>query len=181
MTNACVDCSAPISRYASRCRQCSNAKVNACPEAARRRKEAIRRRFDDPEVMRLHIVRAKQRLEEWRKTPGAAEAMRRQGQIMRAVTARPDVRERWLAGREEAGRRRTETVLGWCPERLRDEYRRLQKFPNLKAAGARKAIEAMMTPFERAMMRVRAGAGISERFVPPPTRYDFTLGGVSEI
>lgn len=85
--------------------------------------------------------------------------------------------------RKRIGRKLTERYLGWCPPDLRDDYRRLVRNMRYTAAEARTMIEEYMekrmTPFERAMERVRRGAGI---FTVPDLRAPapaYTLGGVS--
>jgi hypothetical protein len=98
------------------------------------------------------------------------ERRAKQAEVARATTSaypyRPpnaEGRARITAGIKLWHRRR----LGWIPDELRPEYTRLVR--NIGAADAKARIEALiadreaaMTPFERQLAKVRAGAGIIE-------------------
>lgn len=119
------------------------------------------------------------------------ERRERHAEMARALTARlgwrkpsPEGRRRMSKGCSDWHRRR----WAWLPEKYRDEYTRLARNPHIKAARAKEIIrekiaaeKIAMTPFERAMERVRQGAGIT--IVRPIRRPEpsFTLGGVSEL
>lgn len=100
----------------------------------------------------------------------------------------PEVRARFKAGTPARIQKRIDTIFAWCPDDLRDEYRRLRKKGKLSAAEAKRVILDLdayrnreMTPFERAMERVRQGAGIVTVRPIPRAEYQFTLGGVSSL
>jgi len=68
-------------------------------------------------------------------------------------------------------------ILAWCPESRRAEYTKLQKA--LGAAEARRILEADLSPFERQMARINAGAQV---VAVPDTRTGgpaYTLGGIA--
>ena len=64
---------------------------------------------------------------------------------LRATLARPDQRERLV----ETCRANSRVRMSWCPERYRDEYRRLTRSAMLTAAEARAAIEQLVERDER--------------------------------
>lgn len=65
--------------------------------------------------------------------------------------------------------------LAWCPPLRKDEYRRLQK--SLGSAEARRIIEADLSPFERQLARVAAGARVVDKPVLRRADHDFSLVG----
>lgn len=89
-----------------------------------------------------------------------------------------------IAARAAANKRRGLQRTGWCPPQYRDEYARLRV--NRGAAEARRIIEARhaasladLTPFERMMAKVAAGAQLVERPVYRTPDPSYTLGGVA--
>lgn len=160
----CLDCAGPVSRQSrtSRCRACALAVLNASPAFAASRTAGIRRRYEDP-VFRARKARAiHARHMAARRNPETAERLNRNIWIARQRLTDPDVRAKFLAGRAAAGRKRSATVLKWCPPDRIEEYRSLTRSKRMKAAEARRMIEETMTPFERQLTRVRNGAGITD-------------------
>lgn len=110
-----------------------------------------------------------------------------QAQTARETTAKrqyrpptPEVRQRMTAGIKAWHRRR----FAWIPADLRPEYNRLVRA--YSAAAAREEIkrvvaerEAAMSPFERQMAKVRAGAGIVEVRPMPRSEPGYSIIGSS--
>ena len=86
---------------------------------------------------------------------------------------RPDVRE----NHNRANARASARKMAWLPDEYLAEYRRLRS--RVGAAQAKAAILAQMSPFERQLARVAAGARLIDSFMPVKAAYAFTLGGVS--
>lgn len=83
-----------------------------------------------------------------------------------------------IAGKPEPIKYRQQKMkLAWCPDQRLEEYRKLQKA--VGAAEARRMIEEDMTPFERQLARVRAGAAVVPKFSARRADHDFTLGGIA--
>jgi hypothetical protein len=156
----CSDCGTGISHQSKfgRCRTCAIRHKFRDPAYRAKMAEANRRRFDNPvyraaSARRIHAAnRAAWRHPEKSKRMLAALAESSKG------LWQPDVRARWLAGRPEAGRKRHETVMAWCPPAYRDEYRFLCRSKKVKAAEAKRIILAKLSPFERQMHALQNGA-----------------------
>ena len=138
-----------------------------------KRLAAIRARFDDPEyrarkTRAIHIAHLNAR-----KDPEKRARLNRGIWVARERLTDPDVRAKFLAGRAAAARKRVDTLLAWCPHQHREEYYRLTQRKGMRAADARRVIEARMTPFERQMLALSRGAGLVER----PMKA--TLGGIA--
>ncbi|MCC2978821.1 hypothetical protein [Sphingomonas sp. IC4-52] len=109
----------------------------------------------------------------------------------RDVLFQPEVRARTMAPevRQQAGRAKTETILGWCPPHLRDTYRHLVNRKHIPAAEARAMIDeevarqerarlAALTPLQRQIERLEKGGTLTAKFTPKKAEHAFTLGGV---
>lgn len=187
---SCKSCGGPVSTQSKtgNCRVCALAVSNASADFQSRRRAGINRRFEDPEQ---RAVAARQLYENHmaaRRDPEVDERLRENMRRNRWNPCDPEVRAKFLAGTPARIQKRIETIFAWCPADLRDEYRRLRSKGRMSAAEAKEIIlrqdawrNREMTPFERAMERVRQGAGIS--IVHPIRRPDpqFTLGGVSSL
>jgi hypothetical protein len=169
----CSSCSAPLSRRVQQkiaeggavtglCRPCFDANRRAperrCVDCG---KKIVKR---DATRCQLHANRLK-----------AADAELERRRLNAALRAfrRPDVRARHDAANRAMGDRK----LRWCPQEHRAEYLRLLK--RMPSVQAKAAILAKLTPFERQLQRVLAGATISEKPRLPAREPEFTLGGVS--
>lgn len=73
------------------------------------------------------------------------------------------------------------TVYAWCPDRLIPDYRILVRSKGIRAAEARRMIEAEITPFERSLLRVKNGSGITEIRPLRSAEPQFSLTGVSPV
>ncbi|API58081.1 hypothetical protein BSL82_01200 [Tardibacter chloracetimidivorans] len=153
--------------------------IMADPELRARHRAAVNRKLEDPAyramlVDRITRARAKRDPQKIRERA-------------RALGTRPWTDEQWqnyLASRPEAGRKRTATVLDWCPPHLVNEYRHLVRVKRVPSAEARRIIEdqaASETP-EKLLNRMFAAAEAPAR---PERRQSFsrvytqTLGGVA--
>lgn len=184
----CRHCSKQIGERSKTglCNPCFNRDRNADPEFMAARKAAIQRKFQDPahrEKMRKAMLRTVAKMNE---DPAYRARLVERGKHLAATALRsPQSLAKIASLRAENGRKRSETVMAWCPPKYRDEYRFLTVSKRMKAADARQLIldkmAAEMTPFERAMDRIRQGAGIVT--VRPIRKADhpFTLGGVSSL
>lgn len=97
--------------------------------------------------------------------------------------------------RRRAGQTLSKTRLGWLPQEWRPRYLSLRSYhgaaeakrlvlAEIAAAEASAIAErdrhlAKLTPFERTLARVRAGAPVVMKPRMPTRTHDFTLGGVS--
>ena len=225
MSRACSACPAPISRgnQSGLCRSCVQVRLNADPIVAANRRAGMTAYWADPE----NRAKGKARAVAMGQNLSDAERERRR-QYGRAT-----LREKLVAAnaaltseqRADNGRKRSDTVLAWCPPEWRDKYRDLKKrgrkaavakrivldliagraapilyakqkakmawcpparraeYDRLRqkhgAAEARRLTEAAMSPFERQLARVAAGAKLIT--VQPLRRAEptMTLGGVS--
>lgn len=186
----CISCDLPITKQSKtgRCRLCALALSNRSPEFQRRRRDAIVRRLSDPVERQRAARQLYTNHMKAREDPEVDRRLRDNMARVRINMSDPEMRARFVEGTPARIKKRVETIFAWCPPDLRDEYRRLRKKGRLKAAEAKRIILDLdayrnreMTPFERALERVRNGAGIVN--VRPIRRPDpaFTLGGVSSI
>lgn len=137
----CVTCSAPITGKGKTglCHRCQTARINSCPEVKRRRREAIRRKFQDPEHRaRMARVVAKN-LAGALSRPEYRAALVERGHELTRILHSPEVKERSRQARARAGKSISETRLGWCPPEYRDYYRKLTISKRLLAADAKAA------------------------------------------
>lgn len=224
MSAACIDCDAPVSRHSKtgRCRGCV-ARHNARDPVMRERQRAgIRARMADPIYRAKHIARC---VANGRNISDEVRERRRETGRQKAAALRAANAAIPPETRVENGRKRTDTVLAWCPPEWRAKYRDLKKrgrraaeakrialdliagkpaptlwaqqkaklawcpparrdeYAKLRAAfsasEARRMIEADMTPFERQLARVAAGARVVTKIDTRRADHDFTLGGIA--
>lgn len=168
-THACADCPEIITAKSTRCRGCATRRVNASPEVAAARAAGIRAKFTDPAHLAKMQRVAKRNGETARADPAFRARLVEHGKRQRAGSlGTPQARAAYLASRPASGRKRTETVLGWCPPEYRDEYRRLNRSKYIPAAQAKQMIldmieaerakPAKLSPFERQERAMRNGA-----------------------
>lgn len=140
-----MTCPHPKSRKATRCRACQIAHLNSDPQVIANRNAAIVQRFSDPVVRDQARTRVRALTAAKLADPEQYERLREHGRrIYRDVLSRPDVIAKCQAPevRARAGRKRTATVLGDIPPRLRAEYRRLKATKLIPAAEAKAIILA---------------------------------------
>ena len=193
MTRVCSHCPAKLGakNTSGRCRRCISRHNAADPAWRAKQRAGVRAKFADPQHRAAHAARLSDRnrnlsgetLERRREHGRRCAQQNLQSPEMRARTADP-------AMKAENGRKRTDTVLAWCPPEYRDRYRHLKATKRMRAAEARALIEdeiasderkrlAALSQFERQMERIRNGAKLIE--VHPMRRADptMTLGGVA--
>lgn len=181
--NRCL-CGEPITRKAERCNPCQLARLNTDPGIAARRIAGMHVYYADPVIRAKAAAKMARNAAKGMENPANVAKQQANLQKARARLNDPDVLAKIAAKRKDNGRKRSETVMAWCPPEYRDQYRHLTIAKKIKAAEARQMILAIaarnMTPFEKMMEKVRNGAGI--RTEPPmPTRVETrTLGGVAD-
>jgi len=150
----CADCSAPITRQSKtgRCRVCANRWMTKQPGFEERRRAGIRwGMMEHPE--RKEAMRA--RLREVAQLPHATEARRARALEMRLWEKGHACIPAGSEARKRGGRRRSETVMAWCPAELRQTYRELVYRKKLRAAEAKEIIleqhEKDMREFRRSI------------------------------
>ncbi len=220
----CSDCPAALGpkNVSGRCKPCATRKNNLDPVLAEKRRQGILRKFQEPEHRAHHQARC---VAMNRSISDEVREKRRQHGFKMVDILLAANQAITPEQRAEAGRKRSETVLAWCPAEWRDKYRELCRrgrpaavakrmvldmiagrplpIPYSKqraqlawcpparraeydqvrnmygAAEARRIIEADLTPFERQMARIAAGAQLVDA---PDTRRSgpsYTLGGIS--
>lgn len=176
----CIACPAPVSTFSrtDRCRSCSAKHNRADPVMNANRLEALRAKKRTPECRAVQRAARLKLLEKRKDDPVFQSYLREQGRRLQAdFVAHPDALKRRAIGSARASRRRAEQYMAWCPEDRRAEYQKFRR--KLGATEARRIIEADMTPFERQLARVRAGAALVSAFKPKRSDHAFTLGGIA--
>lgn len=138
----CSSCYKPLGRgnKSGMCRSCVCQRLNTDPEMHARKVAGTRKKYEDP----AWVAAKRAKLIEIGRRPDVIEKRRIRGrEHAKAVLTRPDVwnRTQTPEARARAGRKRSETVMGWCPPELRDEYRDLVRSKRIPAAEARAIIE----------------------------------------
>lgn len=178
----CLDCSGPISTQnrTGRCKRCSARHTATNPEYIAKRAAAFNARIaNDPAFRAKRAREIHMRHMAARRDPVKSAKMLAATAENRKYLLKPESRQKWLAGRAVAGRRRHETVMAWCPPEYREEYRFIREKKRIPAAEARQMILAKLSPFERQMQAVRNGAKVVAKPNLRRSDYDFTLGGVT--
>ncbi len=180
MTRTCSDCPSPVTKASKtgRCRPCA-AKANHRDPAFRARLEAGARANAARPEHRAKMKAAARRKHAERAGDPAWEAYKRaSGKRLRAqFDASPAAQAANLAKRALVGEKNRMRRLGWLPDRLRRQYESLRT--NRGAAEAKRIVMAELTPFERQMARIFAGAQL---VAAPDFRTggpEYTLGGIS--
>lgn len=145
----CADCPATLGprNRSGRCRACFNRRMNADPGAQQRRREGIARHYADP----ANVDAARQRLRHAQDTLPEHERERRRERgktLGRAALAAANAAMSDET-RAENGRKRSATVLAWCPPEWRARYLDLTK------RGRRAPVARQMVLAEIAAARLR--------------------------
>lgn len=139
MTRVCISCPSTIgaSNRSGRCRACARAWLNANPAAAEARRAGLKRHYADPANVAAAQARA---IEMGRNLPEAERERRRErGRQLGATMLRAAAQAITRETRIENGRKRSDTVLAWCPPAWRAKYRDLKK-RGRRAADAKRII-----------------------------------------
>jgi hypothetical protein len=129
------------------------------PVNREKQRKGLRTFFEDPERSANHIAAACRNIEEYRSRPGVAEYLRTRMSEVHAKSQTPEVQAKLRANAAERGRKRTATVLPWCPPEYLDDYRLMVRKCGLLAAEARAIIEDRM---RRDSPEARAKRAIAE-------------------
>jgi hypothetical protein len=178
----CLDCPTPLARTnkSGRCSPCGNRHRESDPEFRARRVAGIRKAMENPERRKVAVETMRRAGRAALANPKHRAWMVEHGKrLARDVLRRPDVMEKTKAAVSKARKLRAERDLAWCPPEYRGMLERLKRSKKMPAAEAKAAILAQMTPFERQMARVAAGARLVEAFRPVRADYAMTLAGVS--
>lgn len=184
----CSNCPAPIT-YQSKsglCRPCALTRLRADPEWQRRRVAGLRARGSDP-AYRRRLAGALIRWHAANASDPAYQARQREnGRRLKATGLGNAVQTKGSAGRVRVGQILSDQRLAWCPREYRALYQEHRRKRGWGAERARQFVEeqiakdvAAMTPFERAMAKVRAGAGIVEIRPMPRGEHSHSLTGCS--
>lgn len=192
---SCIDCRTTISTQSKsgRCRPCALRARNADPAFNVKRLAALALAMADPAVRARHREGAKRGAAKRMADPVKAEALRDLG---RRVGAKNIVHALTPEARAKCAKACRAHHLAWCPEeywslnyklkcngyRLPDRQRIIGETVAKNAAQAQRAAEAAqpeLSPFERQLARVAAGAKLIPAFNPRKIGPERTLGGVT--
>jgi hypothetical protein len=145
---ACSDCDAELKpnprRLGTRCRRCNARQMATSPEKRAKCRATMKRLFEDPMYRARHRQRTLEGNRRAMEKPEVAALRREQGRRVGLLRLGASRLPAGSPPRVQAGRKRTETVLAWCPLEYRDEYRRLRCSKLIRAPEARRMIEAMI-------------------------------------
>lgn len=182
----CIDCSGRISSQSRTglCRSCACKRQNSDPSFAARRAAGIRERFKDPATRLKAAQELRERHMEARRRPDVADRLSRALALARARSFDPDGRANFLASRAAAGRKRSETVLAWCPPEYRDGYRTLTRVKGKSARDAKRIVLKRIDDDKRARLAATKLSDIRHflsRFTPVLPRENGWLYGTAII
>ena len=225
VTLTCRECPSPLGRgnRSGICRVCCLRRLNTDALVEARRRAGVRQHYADPE--NIAAAQARGKAMSLNLSPEERQRRRERGLALGRTNLRAANAAMTAETRAENGRKRSATVLAWCPPEWRDKYRDLKQrgrkaavakrmvldliagrpvpvpyarqkskldwcppsrrdeYRELqKAVGAveaRRVLEADLTPFERQLARVAAGAKLVMKPVFRRPDHAFTLGGVS--
>jgi len=145
---ACSDCGAPLKpskrRKGARCRRCTARAMAVSQEKRAKCRATMLRLFDDPMFRAAHQRRTLEGNRRAMLKPEVAALRREQGRRVGSLRLGASRLPAGSPPRVEAGRKRTETVLGWCPLEYRDHYRWLRCTKLIRAPEARRIIEDLI-------------------------------------
>lgn len=136
--NGCGEALGPKNET-GRCRTCAARAKNADAEQRRMQRAGIlRKNAEDPGFVERRNAAFRHAMANLPESE--RERRREHGRMLAATVLKtPEARAAYLATREEAGRKRSETVMAWCPPEWRARYRELCK-KGRKAADARRIV-----------------------------------------
>ncbi len=175
----CLDCAKPVANRnkSGRCKSCCPRHMNADPTFHAKRVAAVRA---SPKLVPGSPARklAAQKGTVTRMANPAYVAWLRE--FVRTTVSRASLTPEAQAKRDRkaAGRKLSETLLGWCPPEYREAYTLLVRSKGLKRAEAKPMIlaqvaadkaryEANLSPFERQERALRNGAQLIANDVAP--------------
>lgn len=170
MSRSCLDCAKPISSksVSGLCRSCVAVRLNADPEVAARRREGMRRHWADPTNLAAARARA---AEMGRNLPEAERQRRRErGRMLSSTVLRQANAAMTAETRAENGRKRSDTVLAWCPPEWRDKYRDL-KTRGRKAAEAKRIVLDLIAGRPAPVLYAKQKAKLA--WCPPARRAEY--------
>lgn len=154
------DCLHPKSRNAKRCRACQLAYINSSPEIKAKAKAAIRAHYADPVNMEKARAKLARVMAQIMADPEEVERRREHGRrIYRDVLSKPEVIAKHQAPevRAKAGKKRTATVLSWCPTDKLKRYRQLSA-SGIGAAKAKEIVQREIQDEAQRIVRMRIEA-----------------------
>ncbi len=144
----CSDCGTPLKpnprRLGTRCKPCGARVVAQSPDKREKCRVAMKRRFEDAAFHGLHNERIGAGIRRSLQDPARLEAMRASGRKCGLLNLGHNRHGPGSPERIAAGRKRTETVLGWCPLEYRTDYFNLIHTKHVRAPEARRMVEDMM-------------------------------------
>lgn len=145
---ACSDCAQPLKpnprRLGTRCKQCNARNMARSPDKREKCRIAMKRRFDEPGYKQQHVARCTAGTREALKRPEFLAMRQEQGRRVGLSRTGQSANKAGHPSRIAAGKKRSETVMAWCPLEYRAEYRRLIRTKLIRAPEARRMVEDMI-------------------------------------
>lgn len=164
----CEDCDAPIRPFKARkwnkCVHCSRSAIGRSPAASAKSGAATRARLADPATRAEHIARTADGLRRRLATdPVERERRSAYGRALGLSGKGLAAQGSGSPARQIVAFKQSERAIGWCPLEYRDEYRRLTGKMGVRAADARRMIEAQiakdLATYQRTGVMQRSAGG----------------------
>ncbi len=154
----CSDCPKALApnprRKGSRCRPCLARHNARSPAKQEKCREKMKLRLADPVFAAVHRERTSEgRRRKLREDPAFAAACRDTGQRLGRSGLGHDARPAGSESRLEAGRKRRETLIAWCPPSYRSLYRELKAKQGVRSADARAMVLAQIAEDQNRLQR----------------------------
>lgn len=142
----CIDCAKPLTpskrRKTGRCKSCSARAVAISPAKRDKARASMVARLSCPIEHAKHMTRLHVGLIEHLKDPDNLAKLRERGRTVGLLCVGKNAA--WYASRAASGRKRSATVMAWCPVEYREDYHRLINVKHIKAKEARAMILDMI-------------------------------------
>lgn len=144
----CADCGVALNpnprRKGVRCRKCTARVLGASAERREKSRAAMLRHFADPMYHHAHCQRIGEGIRRALQDPERLADLRARGRRVGLMRLGASTFGPGTEPRVQAGRKRTATVMAWCPIEYRAEYRRLVSTKLVRAPEARRMVEDMI-------------------------------------
>lgn len=144
----CTDCGVALKpnkrRKGTRCKLCCARALGKSEDRREKCRAAMKRLFARPGYYENHCDRTARGIRAALQCPDRMADLRERGRRCGKLRLGQTRHGPGSPSRVAAGRRRSETVLAWCPMEYRDDYRRLKEVDLISAPEARRMIEAQI-------------------------------------